>query len=1205
MSQPFSTSIRIGVMPPLSGLGGLYGPEMSLATQIACDELNAAGGILGKPVELIIADDGGLPETAIQTARRLLDLGCVALVANLPANTRSAVATQVAEPRESPYLNCSFYEGSLYGRYFFSFGALPNQQTERMIGHLAKVVGAKMFFVGSGQEWERTTMETAAGLLREQGGDVLGMELVGTEIERTDPILERVKCSGADIVMPFFEGETQIRFLKRLCQLGLKQHFAVVMCNFDEAIAAMLPPEVREGLYASGAYFMSVETAANARFLRAIAALNEAQAAPGAGKTVVTSHGEAAYLAIHALAQAAGTAESLDPAALVRCLEQVQVEGPQGKVRMDALTHHAQVNDYLARCSFDGSFETLKHFGARQPVIPERYRYCLPPLERAEIGPSGGEPTTEPGLSVAIAGVDSEGKIALFNPTLRTLWGLPEDEELIGLPVTALWDDEARLAEISPTLTRAPEWRGTLTARRADGTLKRLAVVAEPLRHRDREIAGYTLACMDTRARLVPQGEACGHVLDMADVAILAADAEGIVIKANRRVGELFGYGGEELIGLSVHVLVPPQYREQHAHQVAGFVRGAMTERPMGLRSEVTGLRKDGSVFPAEVSISKIRVDGRWLLVATLNDITDRKLAEHELVWHASHDSLTGLPNRTLIHDQLTRALLRSKRQSHGVALLFIDLDGFKLVNDAHGHATGDDLLKMIAWKLLDQVRPGDTVGRLGGDELVILCDRVESPNALTALAERINEMLRTPLEVQGHQLFATASIGLAMGHGTTHSADDLLRNADAAMYKAKEHGRDGWRFFSEEIHQQVRERLDITNGLRQAIERGELQVRFQPILGTESEIVRGAELLLRWLPAEGEIPPARFIPIAEMTGSIVPIGKWVFAQACAAEAAWRARFAERAPYVSVNLSARQLNDDTLVQSVAAILEETGADPSRVLLELTETSLMTDVSRNLDILKQLADLGMHVAVDDFGTGYSSLSQLLRMPVSTLKIDREFVDGIEREQDSKAIVSAVTSMARAMQLKVVAEGVETEGQLRYLRDLGCNYVQGYHFYRPMPPAELEQLLATQSASQAAEPADALYTLLYVSVASEPMSDRALSDLLQGSRAKNRSQGITGFLLYLNGSFLQVLEGSRQQVQTLVETIAKDPRHHSIRTLYEGPIARRAFADWSMGFRNMSHMDQGFDFKAWQVRTLSFVEMSEDPEVCYNLITALAR
>ncbi|MBK1721968.1 EAL domain-containing protein [Thiocystis violacea] len=1197
--------LRIGVMPPLSGLGALYGPEMSWAGQIARSEVNAAGGVLGRALELIIADDGGLPETAIHTAERLLDLGCVALIGNLPASTRTAVATQVAEQRETPYLNCAFYEGSLYNPFFFSFGALPNQQIDRMIAHMVKVAGPKMFFAGSNQEWQRAAVETARRALSEQGGEILGADFPATGSNGFEQMLDHAQCSGADVLIPFFEGEEQLDFLTRLNQRGLKRHMAVVMCNFDEALAALLPPEVREGLYSSNTYFMTVETPANRRVLAALAALEDVEGLWPTGKGILTNFGEGAYVALHAFAKAANAAGSLAPAALVKALEQVQIEGPQGHVRMDALTHHAELNHYLARCSFDGSFRVLKHFGARPPIIPERYRYCLPATPDGDAASSQEPALSEGGMAIAVAGIDREGKIELFNRTLLRLWGFAEDTQLTGLPITDLWDDAEAISTILPSLERMPEWSGTLTARRADGTLRRLAVVAEPMLYEEGVIKGYTLACVDTRALTAQQQHASYRILAMADVAVVASTSDGTIIEANRRAGELFGYRPEALIGLSIHALVPPQFRQQHPHQVEGFLRSTQAERRMGQRRDVSALRQDGTIFPAEVSISKIRADDQWILVASLRDITDRKLAENELVWRASHDSLTGLPNRTLIHERLTRALERSKHQGQGVALLFIDLDGFKLINDSHGHATGDELLKTIGWRLLDQVRPGDTVGRLGGDEFVILCDQIGSPVAVSGLAERINDMLRKPLEIQGHRLFATASIGLAMGHGTTHSADDLLRNADAAMYNAKEQGRDSWRFFSEEIHDQVRKRLDITNGLRLAIERNELQVRFQPILCVERQLIRGAELLLRWMPPEGEVSPGQFIPIAEMTGSIVPIGKWVFHQACLAEAQWRALHGEQAPYVSVNISARQLNDETLVNAFQSSLEATGADPNRVLLELTETSLMSDVTTNLRVLRQLAELGLHVAVDDFGTGYSSLSQLLRMPVSTLKIDREFIDGIEKRHDSKAIVSAVSSMARAMHLKVIAEGVENENQLDYLRDIGCDYVQGFHFYRPMKPDDLLALLHDRIPSGDPEVTEALYTILYVSVATEPMSDDELRALLEHSRSANRARGITGFLLYLNGSFMQVLEGSRSRVEQLAQHIGQDPRHHSVRTIFEGSIRKRTFVDWSMGFRNMNHIDQGSDFQAWQARTLSFVDMCEDPQVCYSVITAFAR
>jgi diguanylate cyclase (GGDEF)-like protein len=438
-----------------------------------------------------------------------------------------------------------------------------------------------------------------------------------------------------------------------------------------------------------------------------------------------------------------------------------------------------------------------------------------------------------------------------------------------------------------------------------------------------------------------------------------------------------------------------------------------------------------------------------------MHDISERKRAEEELTRRATHDVLTGLPNRALIRERLGSTLLRSRRQGQSLALLFIDLDGIKAVNDTHGHEAGDAMLHAVAARLLELVRPGDTVARLAGDEFVILCEQVEQPAALATLAERINSALRKPVEFNGIPLFVTASIGVAVGHGTTHSADDLLRSADTAMYAVKEKGRDGWQFFNEGLQEQARQRLSITQGLRQAIERHELSPRFQPIVTADSGRIVGAELLLRWHAASGEVAQQVFSPVAEMTGAILAIGNWVFREGCRAEAEWRRRWGEAAPYVSINLSARQLNEATLAQEFAAALNEFGADPSRLLLEVTETSLMADVEANLRILRQLADLGLRVAVDDFGTGYSSLAQLTRLPVDVLKIDRAFVDGIEKSEESRTVIRAVIGLGRALGMKLVAEGVENTVQLAELRAAGCDLIQGYHFYRPLLEADFIQ------------------------------------------------------------------------------------------------------------------------------------------------------
>lgn len=1093
-----TTPIRLGLLSPLTGLVSIYGQEIVWAGQIACAEVNAAGGVLGRPLELIVADDGSLPETAVPAAERLLDeSGCVALIGNLLSNSRIAVASQVADVRQVPYLNFSFYEGSIHSRYFFHFAALPNQQIDRMIPYMAREMGAKMFFAGSNYEWPRGSIDAAMRALRDWGGEVVGEDYFPLGQAPIDELLDRVRYSGADVFVPYFVGSEQAQLLTRFAQLGLQRRMAVVMGHYDEAMAATLAPEVREGLYSCNTYFMALTTPANHRYLQALAALPEVSGLWPAGNGVLTNFGEGVYLCVQAFAHAVNQAGSLQTDAVLAALEQVTIDGPQGTVCMDAATHHAHVNTYLARGTLDGRFEIVTAFGRLPPHIPERYR--------ANAQRTSQRPDPQPAAA-------------------------------------------------------------TLTATATDTTHD--------------------------------------SILANIDIGVLAISADGLIAEANRRGADMFGYSVAELLGLPLHELIPPQFRPAHAGHIAHFLQEPASERRMSQRPELSGYRKDGSMFPIEISLSQVRTGNRTLIVATLLDITNRKRAEEELVWQAIHDPLTGLPNRTLFQERLERALRRSKRQGASVALLCIDLDGFKLVNDSHGHQIGDELLKTIGQRLVDHVRPGDTIARLGGDEFIVLCEHIDTPATVASLADRINDLLREPITILGQQLFATASIGLAIGHGTTHSADDLLRNADAAMYQAKEQGRDGWRFFSEEIHEQARRRLDITNGLRQAIERDEFQIRFQPILCAQTQIVRGAELLLRWFPSGGEVSPAHFIPIAEMSGSIVPIGKWVFQQACFAERQWRDQFGTEAPYVSVNVSARQLNDDGLVDEFRAMLTASGADPERIVLELTETSLMSDVIFNLSVLHQLASLGLRVAVDDFGTGYSSLAQLLRLPLSTLKIDREFVDGLDKRHDSRAIVRAVCGMARAMNLKVIAEGVENASQFGYLRDLGCDYVQGFHFYRPLPPDEFVSLLHESSAAGRLATSDDLYSLLYVSQSVRPMNESELKTLLDGARELNRAQGITGFLLYFNQSFMQILEGQRSRLQAVWERIRRDPRHHNLRIVFEGGIQQRAFVGWSMGFRDIEHIRPGSVFQGQCGRAIDFLEMAQDPRVCYNFIIAFA-
>ena len=1102
MTQQTTSTVRLGLMPPLTGLVALYGSEIVRAARIACEEINEQGGVLGRPLELIIEDDGSLPDTAVPAAERLIDVqGCVAMIGNLLSNSRIAVADRVAGPRQVPYLNFSFYEGSINEHYFFHFAALPNQQIDRMIPYTVRHFGQKIYFAGSNYEWPRGSIDAAKQALLALGGDVVGEEYLSlsSDSDDLDALLNRLAKSGADVFIPYFAGSDQVNLLTRFTQYGLKKRISVVMGHFDEAIASCLSPEVREGFYSSNTYFMSVDTPENHHYLKRLAALPEVTGIWPQGNGLMTNFGEGAYLCVHAFARAAEIAQSLAADDLVAALEQVTVNGPQGSVHMDSATHHAHVNTFLARCNADGAFTIIENFGCNPPQIPERYRCNF-----------------------------------------------------------------AHLSREAPILPPAP---------------------------------------MDPATSAVsPSAAPIEKILAVADIAIIAIREDGIIIQANYNAVRLFGYDEAELIGLSVHLLTPPQFRHHHQAHIERFIASPETAIPMGQRGEVSGYRKDGSTFPAEASITKVQDNGEWILVASLRDITERQRIQEELMWKATHDSLTQLPNRALIRERLTSALKRSKRQGRSVALLFIDLDGFKIINDSHGHDIGDELLISTANRLVTQVRPGDTVGRLGGDEFLILCEQIDEPTTLSSLAERLNNTLREPFIVAERTLSVTASIGIAIGHGSTFSADDLLRYADSAMYSVKERGRDSWQFFNEDLHEKALRRVEVAASLRNALEQKELRLLCQPIVAISNGAIRGAELLLRWSPPEGEVSPAFFIPIAEMTGSILPIGAWVFEQACRMEVEWRHRLAEKAPYISVNLSTRQLDNPDLPEQFSAFLNQYGADASRILLEITETSLMSDVESNLRVLRELAKLGLRVAVDDFGTGYSSLSQLLRMPVQTLKIDCEFIDGLDKRHESRIIASAVISMANALGLETIAEGVENIDQLTELKAMACDYVQGFYFYRPMPEPQLldtveQQMVLSQGTIDAP-----IYFMLYVSKAIRSMETHELKILLDQAQAFNTAHGLTGFLLYQHGQFMQMIEGRREIVLSLVERIRKDLRHTQFHEVMSRNSHQRVFPDWSMGFRDMNELDHQFNFSQWRKRTINFFELAEDAQACYSLITA---
>ncbi len=432
------------------------------------------------------------------------------------------------------------------------------------------------------------------------------------------------------------------------------------------------------------------------------------------------------------------------------------------------------------------------------------------------------------------------------------------------------------------------------------------------------------------------------------------------------------------------------------------------------------------------------------------------------LQYQAFHDSLTGLPNRALFIDRVQHALNRTRRDQHMVAVLFMDLDRFKYINDSLGHDAGDQLLKAAAQRLLECVRPGDTVARLGGDEFTLLLE-VEQVHQATAVADRIKRAFQAPFPVAGEAVFVSASIGIAFSDTHHDTPTDLMRHADAAMYKAKDSGRACYQIFDAHSDARVLHRLQLETDLHHALERHEFVVHYQPLVDLHTGSVTGFEALVRWThPQYGLIPPAQFIPLAEDTGLILPLGQLILRTACQQAHAWLAQLPANAPLrISVNLSARQFQHTALLDDVARALAESGLEPHRLQLEITESVVMHHASAALATLQQLKGLGVQLAIDDFGTGYSSLSYLKHFPVDTLKIDRMFVESLEHDAADAAIAQMIITLAHTLDLHTVAEGVETLAQQRALHALGCEAGQGFFFAKPLSSADATMVLLERS------------------------------------------------------------------------------------------------------------------------------------------------
>jgi diguanylate cyclase (GGDEF)-like protein/PAS domain S-box-containing protein len=446
--------------------------------------------------------------------------------------------------------------------------------------------------------------------------------------------------------------------------------------------------------------------------------------------------------------------------------------------------------------------------------------------------------------------------------------------------------------------------------------------------------------------------------------------------------------------------------------------------------------------------------------VLAIRDVRERKSFEQQLHHQAFHDKLTGLPNRALFEDRVRHAVARARRSGDPIAVLFVDLDDFKTVNDSLGHAAGDDLLRQTAARLDESLRAADTAARLGGDEFAVLVEHVGQIEEIDRVATRLHEALERPFHVGEHEIFVRASIGIAVCRGA-ELADELLRNADTAMYAAKSAGKGRHEIFRPTMHADARKRLQLIGDLRRAVRDGEFTVDYQPLVALKDAGVLGAEALVRWEhPEYGRVPPADFVPLAEETGLILPIGEFVLREACRQAKTWQTMNPDAAPvYVSVNLSPRQFRPPgKLVGDVRAACDEAGLDPSRLMLEITESVLMHDRESAARDLQELRDLGVRIAIDDFGTGYSALSYLREFPIDIVKMDRSFVNELGRNRGDNALVRSVLELGEALDMEIVAEGIEDDRQLDSLRDLHCAIGQGFYFSRPLSAKQMTDLLS---------------------------------------------------------------------------------------------------------------------------------------------------
>jgi diguanylate cyclase (GGDEF)-like protein/PAS domain S-box-containing protein len=637
----------------------------------------------------------------------------------------------------------------------------------------------------------------------------------------------------------------------------------------------------------------------------------------------------------------------------------------------------------------------------------------------------------------------------------------------IGRPFTELMalarEQPALLQDLERARSGSPVTASEAWLRLPDGQEGRLVWNYVPLSNPDEQVYGV-LAQGDP---LTPMSDATASQGDdqlrvnaiMDDVAdgIVALDRRGVIVSFSRSAEAIFGYRENEIVGRSVAIVVVSDPRADSDP----LDRILAAAKLPGSAGELVARRKGGQLIPIGVSASETFFNGHVCYILTIRDVTIRRRTEETIRNLAYHDPMTGLPNRRLFNDRLNQAIERARRNRRQLAVMILDLDRFKLINDSLGLARGDQVLRAVGERLVAVVRRSDTVARLGGDDFLLLLPGVDGAESSAKVAQKILDTFLPPLQLEDQELHLGATLGITLYPHDGDDAETLIRNADTALYRAKEHSRGSYQFYTTDMNATAFERLVLETQLRKAIERGELVVYYQPQVRLDTGAVVAVEALVRWFHADlGLVSPAEFIPLAEETGLILDLGRWVLRTACAQVRSWQEQgFADLR--LAVNLSGRQFEQDDLVRSIAQVIEEATFDPSDLDLELTESSIMRSPEQAVPKLQALDRLGIRLSIDDFGTGYSSLGHLKRFPIRTLKIDQSFIQDITTDPNDAAIAQAIIALADSLQLKVIAEGVETRDQLDLLRRYHCDEMQGYLFARPLPPGELLELLRSGS------------------------------------------------------------------------------------------------------------------------------------------------